>query len=157
MNFYTENFDALKRYESTEVDSRTWLHVPSGTHCPQASGEEKTNLLRRTAWRYKMNCCCLSMEKSINRIKMVYNWLTFMHIHTVKSTVRRMNTPVMISFSTWVHTIFSCLWTALLFLTWMYTRFWLYMLQKHPYCVKIAYCYKHSLGSVFPQYIIDCR
>ena len=27
----TENFDALKRYESTEVDRRTWLHVPSGT------------------------------------------------------------------------------------------------------------------------------
>ena len=30
-NFNTENFDALKRYESTEVDRRTWLHVPSGT------------------------------------------------------------------------------------------------------------------------------
>ena len=30
-NFKTENFDALKRYESTEVDRRTWLHVPSGT------------------------------------------------------------------------------------------------------------------------------
>ena len=29
--FNTENFDALKRYESTEVDRRTWLHVPSGT------------------------------------------------------------------------------------------------------------------------------
>ena len=27
----TENFDALKRHESTEVDRRTWLHVPSGT------------------------------------------------------------------------------------------------------------------------------
>ena len=26
-----DNFDALKRYESTEVDRRTWLHVPSGT------------------------------------------------------------------------------------------------------------------------------
>ena len=24
-------FDALKRYESTEVERRTWLHVPSGT------------------------------------------------------------------------------------------------------------------------------
>ena len=30
-NFNTENFDALKRNESTEVDRRTWLHVPSGT------------------------------------------------------------------------------------------------------------------------------
>ena len=29
--FYTENFDALKPYESTEVECRTWLHVPSGT------------------------------------------------------------------------------------------------------------------------------
>ena len=29
--FNTENFDALKRYKSTEVDRRTWLHVPSGT------------------------------------------------------------------------------------------------------------------------------
>ena len=31
INFNTENFDALKRYESTEVNRRTWLHVPSGT------------------------------------------------------------------------------------------------------------------------------
>ena len=31
MTFNTENFDALKRYKSTEVDCRTWLHVPSGT------------------------------------------------------------------------------------------------------------------------------
>ena len=29
INFNTENVDALKRYESTEVDRRTWLHVPS--------------------------------------------------------------------------------------------------------------------------------
>ena len=35
--FYTENFDALKRYESTEVDRRTWLHVPSGTHWSTSS------------------------------------------------------------------------------------------------------------------------
>ena len=26
-----ENFDALKRYKSTKVDRRTWLHVSSGT------------------------------------------------------------------------------------------------------------------------------
>ena len=39
-------------------------------------------------------------------------------------------------FSTWVHTKFSWLWTVLLFLTWLYTRFWLYMMQKHPYCEK---------------------
>ena len=51
-----------------------------------------------------------------------------------------MNTSVLIFFSTWVHTIFSCLLTVLLFLTWLYTRFWLYVLQKHPYCEK------HSLS-----------
>ena len=26
-----------KRYESTEVDRRPWLHVPSGTHCSTSS------------------------------------------------------------------------------------------------------------------------
>ena len=31
VNFKTGNFDALKHYESTEVDRTTWLHVPSGT------------------------------------------------------------------------------------------------------------------------------
>ena len=32
MNFkHTEILMLSKRYESTEVDSRTWLHVPSGT------------------------------------------------------------------------------------------------------------------------------
>ena len=29
--FLIRKFDALKRYESTEVDRRTWLYVPSGT------------------------------------------------------------------------------------------------------------------------------
>ena len=62
--------------------------------------------------------------------------------HTVKSTVRRMNTPRLISFPTSVHAIFSCLWTVLIFLTWLYTRFWLYMMQKHPYFEK------HSLSLV---------
>ena len=38
VNFNTENFDALKRYESTEVDRRTWLHVPSGT--PWSTGSD---------------------------------------------------------------------------------------------------------------------
>ena len=35
--FNTENFDALKRYESTEVERRTWLHVPSVTQWPTSS------------------------------------------------------------------------------------------------------------------------
>ena len=31
VNLNAENFDALRRYQSTEVDRRTWLHMPSGT------------------------------------------------------------------------------------------------------------------------------
>ena len=31
INLNTANF-AFKRYESTVVDRRTWIHVPSGTH-----------------------------------------------------------------------------------------------------------------------------
>ena len=31
-------FDALKRYKSTEVDRRNWLHVPSGTLLSTSSG-----------------------------------------------------------------------------------------------------------------------
>ena len=71
--------------------------------------------------------CTMSLRRSDN-------------FHTVKSTVRKMNTPVLIPFSTWVHAIFFCLWTVLLFLTWLYTHFWLYMMQKHPYFEK------HSLS-----------
>ena len=37
IKFDTDNFDALKRYESTEVDRRNWLHVPSGTHWSTSS------------------------------------------------------------------------------------------------------------------------
>ena len=37
IKFNTENVDALKRYESTEVDRRTWLQVPSGTHWSSSS------------------------------------------------------------------------------------------------------------------------
>ena len=35
--FNTEHFDALKHYESTEVDRRTWMHVPSGTQWSTSS------------------------------------------------------------------------------------------------------------------------
>ena len=36
--FETRNILMLsKRYESTEVDRRTWLHVPSGTHWSTSS------------------------------------------------------------------------------------------------------------------------
>ena len=35
--FYTENVYALKRYESSKVDRRTWLHVPLGTRWSTSS------------------------------------------------------------------------------------------------------------------------
>ena len=49
-NLNTENLDALKRYESTEVDRRTWLHVPSGTHWSQRSRYDKGHF-----WPYTRN------------------------------------------------------------------------------------------------------
>ena len=35
--FYTKILMLSIRYESTEVDRRTWLHVPSGTHWSTSS------------------------------------------------------------------------------------------------------------------------
>ena len=37
-NFNTENLMLQKRYESTEVDRWTWLHVPSWTLLSNSSG-----------------------------------------------------------------------------------------------------------------------
>ena len=37
MKTNTENMMFLKRYESTEVDHGTWLHVPLGTHWSTSS------------------------------------------------------------------------------------------------------------------------
>ena len=48
-NFNTENFDALKRYESTEVDRRTWLHVPSGTHWSTSSDTHQVVEIKETS------------------------------------------------------------------------------------------------------------
>ena len=47
-----------KRYESTEVDRRTWLHVPSGTHWSTSSDthqvvEIKKRLLLRCIHHFK--------------------------------------------------------------------------------------------------------
>ena len=36
-HFDTENLMLSKRYESTEVVRRTWLHVPSGSHWSTSS------------------------------------------------------------------------------------------------------------------------
>ena len=90
-------------------------------------------------WPLLVNyCLIISYDILSERWNWKWKHLDQKLFHTVKSTVRRMNTPVLIYFSTWVHTIFSCLWTVLLFLTWLYTRFWLYMMQKHPYCEKYS-------------------
>ena len=58
VDFITVNFDALKRYESTEVDRRTWLHVPSGTLWSTSSDthqvvEYKKRLLLRCIHHFK--------------------------------------------------------------------------------------------------------
>ena len=48
--FNTENVDALKRYESTDVDRRTWLHVPSGTHWSTSSDTHQVvEILKETS------------------------------------------------------------------------------------------------------------
>ena len=42
-----ENFDALKCYESTEIDRRTWLHVPSGTPWSTSSDTHQVAEIRK--------------------------------------------------------------------------------------------------------------
>ena len=50
INFNTEIFYALKRYESTKVDRRTWLHVPSGTHWSTSSDTHQVvEILKETS------------------------------------------------------------------------------------------------------------
>ena len=36
-----------KRYESTEVDRRTWLHVPSGTHWSTSSDTQRVVQIKK--------------------------------------------------------------------------------------------------------------
>ena len=55
-----------KRYESTEVNSRTWLHVPSGTHWSTSSDTHQVVEIQiYIFWRlfiqrtYKMNSCMI--------------------------------------------------------------------------------------------------
>ena len=45
INFNTETFDAIKRNESTEVEGRTWLHLPSGTLWSTSSDTHHCTLL----------------------------------------------------------------------------------------------------------------
>ena len=48
--FFTGNFDALKRYESTEVDRRTWLHVSTETHWSTSSDTHQVvEMLKETS------------------------------------------------------------------------------------------------------------
>ena len=41
----TEKFDDLKRYESTKVDQRNWLHVPSGLSDAESIGKIRSRCL----------------------------------------------------------------------------------------------------------------
>ena len=84
-------------------------------------------------------------------------WFYIFVIRTVKSTVRRMNTPVLISFSTWVHTIFPVYG--------LYCYFWhdCTPVSDSTWCrnirtlKNIAYPFKHGPWFVLPQYMIECR
>ena len=48
-----------KRYESTKVDRRTWLHVPSGTHWSTSSDTHQV-----TNKAFKLCCLCKSDSAS---------------------------------------------------------------------------------------------
>ena len=54
--FYTENVDALIRYEPTQVDCRTWLHVPSWTPWSTSSDTHQVVKIRK---RYLLTCICI--------------------------------------------------------------------------------------------------
>ena len=43
-----------KRYESTEVDRRTWLHVPSGTHWSTSSDTNQVDEIQKD---HSLNVC----------------------------------------------------------------------------------------------------
>ena len=47
MNFNTENLMLSKRYKSTEVDRRTWLHVSSGTPWSTSSDTHQVVKIQR--------------------------------------------------------------------------------------------------------------
>ena len=42
----------LKRYESTEVDSRTWLHLPSETQMSTNSDTHQVLEIEEISWMY---------------------------------------------------------------------------------------------------------
>ena len=44
-----------KRYESTEVDRRTWLHVPSGTHWSTSSDTHQVVEIQIETSTYNMS------------------------------------------------------------------------------------------------------
>ena len=47
MILHTENVMLSKRFESTDVDRRTWQHVPSGTHWSTSSNTHKVVDIRK--------------------------------------------------------------------------------------------------------------
>ena len=54
MNFRHGQFDALKRFKSTEVDRRTWLHVPSGAPWSTSSDTHQVVEIQKDTRVYKV-------------------------------------------------------------------------------------------------------
>ena len=60
-----------KRYESTEVDRRTWLHVPSGTRWSTSSDTNQVDEIKKET-STKMN----SVQNTKEKCKIQKNWCT---------------------------------------------------------------------------------
>ena len=76
VNFNSENYAALKHYESTEVDRRTWLHVPLGT--PWSTSSDTHQVVE--IWKQLYRCAemnflpAYSRYNSVSMCRLIYNW-----------------------------------------------------------------------------------
>ena len=78
--FYTENLMLSKRYKSTDVDRRTWLHVPSGTLWSTSSGTHqvveilkfKRRLLLRCIYHFKSDLINNMDHMRISGTRVIY-------------------------------------------------------------------------------------
>ena len=57
-----------KRYESTEVDRRTWLHVPLGTHWATSSDTRQVVEIQIGTSTHMYTPFLIRLEKKTNRI-----------------------------------------------------------------------------------------
>ena len=92
VNVNTENFDALKRYGSTEVDLRTWLHVPSRT--PWSISSDTHQLVE--IWKETSTCYVFTII-NIKRISVfclnIYIYSILKNLHT-KTPHELMTCPI---------------------------------------------------------------